>query len=265
VAVSGDLPIHEVVATSGGTVTLRAAGAITVARQNASTFYEGLVEGGRIRLYADGGGIGQSTTRPLVIDSGVLPDDAPTISVPLDVIVHANGRRLPAGEGRRPVAVRAASPPGAPGSTCRPAASTTPTPPRSATSARTRSCVTDSGRRSSSPRARAPWQKIQETIDAFAANRQNEYRSYWLFRATQTDLVDLRREPRRHPEHRGAGRLRGVLRRADSPRRRSRPRSPPSRPRGRSSTTSSTPSGSPTSPVAARASRPATTRRSSTR
>jgi hypothetical protein len=187
VAVSGDLPIHEVVATSGGTVTLRAAGAITVARQNASTFYEGLVKGGRIRLYADGGGIGQGTTRPLVVDSGVLPAGAPTISVPLDVIVRATGDvylREKAGDlwlyelhttGSAWIHV--------PHGSLFDANTTQVRDER--TYAQLRDGLWSALQLTEGTGALA---KIEETIAAFAANRQNEYRSYWLFRATQTDL-----------------------------------------------------------------------------
>jgi len=89
--VSGDLPIDQVSALSGDTVQLAAKGAILVAQQNSSEFCPGLVSGGSLVLTAREGGIGNSADLPLVLDSGVLAAGATTAEGSLAVTVSANG------------------------------------------------------------------------------------------------------------------------------------------------------------------------------
>ncbi|HUJ86770.1 MAG TPA: hypothetical protein VLX30_07975 [Burkholderiales bacterium] len=68
---SGDLPIDQVVASTLGTVSLSSPGGITVA-----SGYQGLVSGGEIDLDAQGGGVGNSSSTPLQLDSPGVTDFA---------------------------------------------------------------------------------------------------------------------------------------------------------------------------------------------
>ncbi|MEZ0274283.1 MAG: beta strand repeat-containing protein, partial [Roseimicrobium sp.] len=87
---AGDLHVDQITATNGGTVVLKAEGAIKVAMQNSTTWYGGTVTGGKLNLTALAGGVGMDTTRPIVINSGVLPVGATATEV-LDVTVSAKG------------------------------------------------------------------------------------------------------------------------------------------------------------------------------
>ena len=67
--VSGDLNVDQITA-SNGDVSLHAAGSIAVAQQSASSWHEGEVDGGSIELIAAQGGIGNSESRRLSLDTG---------------------------------------------------------------------------------------------------------------------------------------------------------------------------------------------------
>ena len=70
---SGDLAIDQVGSSNGGNVVLKAQGDISVGKQNASTYYQGLVFGGSITLVSETGDIGEGAARPLQLNSGITP------------------------------------------------------------------------------------------------------------------------------------------------------------------------------------------------
>jgi len=82
IASQGDLAIDQVQALSGGNVTLSAPGSIIVA-----TTYEGLVTGGIVNLTAIGG-VGNSTSTPLVLLSGQEIKDSVSINADGNVYVQ---------------------------------------------------------------------------------------------------------------------------------------------------------------------------------
>jgi hypothetical protein len=73
---AGTMHVDQITSGNGGDVTLSSNGAIQPAQQNSTTWYEGLVQGGNVTLFAEGGGIGASSTRPLILDSGFVQDPA---------------------------------------------------------------------------------------------------------------------------------------------------------------------------------------------
>ena len=92
----GVLAIDHVIAAAGD-VTLTASKGIVVGMQDASTWYEGLVQGGAIVLNAGatttptvnpGGPIGNSIAHPLVVESGTLPKDTVTVTANGDVYLQ---------------------------------------------------------------------------------------------------------------------------------------------------------------------------------
>jgi len=71
----GTLAVDQVATGQGADVSLTAQGGITVAQKPDGTWYDGLVQGGGISLIANGGGIGNDSSRPLKLDSGTLLKD----------------------------------------------------------------------------------------------------------------------------------------------------------------------------------------------
>ena len=87
---AGNLPIDTVKSGSLGTINLTADGGIPVARSGANSFYQGLVSGGGINLVAENGGIGSSTTHPLVVDTPLAVNQKPQLQDKLNGSAHGN-------------------------------------------------------------------------------------------------------------------------------------------------------------------------------
>ncbi|HET57910.1 MAG TPA: hypothetical protein ENN35_05655, partial [Deltaproteobacteria bacterium] len=102
VTVSGDIRINEIIGDlsvdqvktghdskgSGGTVVLTTQGGIYVAQTGAGGWYGGLIQGGKIELTAENGGIGNSVERPLLLDSGTMLKDSVTAFAMSDVYLN---------------------------------------------------------------------------------------------------------------------------------------------------------------------------------
>ncbi len=69
--VTGDLAVNQIQAESGGNVSVTAQGSLRVGKANDGSWLPGLVSGGALTLTAQNGGVGESTTNPLQINSGV--------------------------------------------------------------------------------------------------------------------------------------------------------------------------------------------------
>ena len=183
--VVGDLPIEEVIEEAGGTVTLTAEGGLTVAQSGASTWHEGLVQAGTVNLDAVTGGIGNSSARPLVLDSSNA-GTSPTSLLKDEVVVSAVGDvfisekdgdlRLNKLQTAGDVWLEVQN-------------------------GDLLDVNQDSDRddRTYLELKNGLWQdlqltseggaeaKIQETLDSFAATKEQEYNAYWQFRSTQPD------------------------------------------------------------------------------
>ena len=184
----GDLPVDQILAGVGSDVSLSAGGTIKIGRAgseasgipgvNVGELFDGLVEGGAITLVSESGGVGEAS-RPLQLDSGDERSDKVNISAGLagiyfdeiggdlrvetisttgDVVIGVlagdllDANRVEQVDDRAIEALRA----GVWGSLQLTAALG----------------ATD---------------KIDETLDAFASAKSQQYRTYWQFRNTQPD------------------------------------------------------------------------------
>ena len=173
----GDLAIDAVSAGGDADVSLAAQGAITVGRATTSTWHEGLVSGGIVRLAAEGGGIGDSD-RALLLASGEALRDKVTVTATGDVYLSETTGDLRLEEistsGNVWLEIQAGDLLDANTS--------------ADTDDRTRDellagvwsqlqLTVDTGAQD----------KIDTTLDNFAGTKEAEYRIYWQFRETQAD------------------------------------------------------------------------------
>ena len=89
--ITGDLPVDQISALGGGSVLVMAKGAITVGHQNSTTWYNGIVSGGRVTLTALGGGIGSSAVHPLKLDSALGSSSGMDVNGLVNVTLNAQG------------------------------------------------------------------------------------------------------------------------------------------------------------------------------
>jgi len=82
----GDLAVNQIASGAMDNVTVTAQGGIIVGRSAGGAWYEGLVQGGKIRLDAENGGIGAGG-RPVVLDSGTLLKDTVAVRAQDDIFL----------------------------------------------------------------------------------------------------------------------------------------------------------------------------------
>jgi len=178
----GDLVVDNITAASGGDVYLSTRMGIFVGQQSSSAWYEGLVAGGAITLIADNGSIGNSSLRPLVLDSSngtvVQLKDTVNISTPGDVFISEKTgdlriEKIDAG-GNAWIEVVSGNIIDANQEETR----------DERTIEELQGGLWSQLRLTESTGA---LQKIDDTISAFSRAKEQEYRTYWQFRSTQPD------------------------------------------------------------------------------